>query len=36
MFSAQTEVNGKAAITRAPRIDLIFIGTSTVSEMVEV
>jgi hypothetical protein len=26
MFSAQTEVNGIAAITRAPRIDLIFIG----------
>jgi len=36
MFSAQTEVNGIAAITRAPRIDLIFIGISAVSEMVEI
>jgi hypothetical protein len=26
MFSAHTDVNGKAAITRAPRIDLIFFG----------
>jgi hypothetical protein len=26
MFSAHTDVNGIAAITRAPRIDRIFIG----------
>jgi hypothetical protein len=26
MFSAQTDVNGIAAITRAPRIDLILIA----------
>jgi hypothetical protein len=26
MFSAQTEVKGKAAITKAPRIDLILIA----------